>query len=167
MVDHVARVFVSGCINGRPIRFNETGVEVQDEIWDRWVSEGRIVSYCPELAAGFPVPRPPAEIVGGDGRDVIHGDARVLEDNGRDVTDLFTQGADLAVAKAIASGCVAAVLTDGSPTCGTSYVYDGTFEGGTRPGMGVAAHQLRNAGIAVFSEEQLAEADGFLRDRDS
>ena len=57
------KILVSGCLNGRPIRFNETNVEVASTIWDRWEAEGRLVSFCPELAAGFPVPRPPAEIV--------------------------------------------------------------------------------------------------------
>ena len=166
MTDQLARVFVSGCINGRPIRFNETGVDIESAIWDRWVSEGRVVSYCPELAAGFAVPRPPAEIVGGEGLDVLRGDARVFEDTGRDVTGLFMQGAELAVAKALKSECVVAVLTDGSPTCGTSYIYDGGFEGGTRPGMGVAAQLLQDAGIPVFSEDRLAEADAFLTSRD-
>jgi pimeloyl-ACP methyl ester carboxylesterase len=60
----VKKILVSGCLNGRPIRFNETNVEVESAIWDRWESEGRLVSFCPELAAGFGVPRPPAEIAG-------------------------------------------------------------------------------------------------------
>lgn len=29
------KVLVSGCLNGRPIRFNETNVEVESAIWDR------------------------------------------------------------------------------------------------------------------------------------
>jgi len=150
-------------MNGRPIRFNATGVDFESEIWDRWRSEGRLVSFCPELAAGFSVPRPPAEVVGGDATDVFNGDARVLEDNGSDVTDLFVRGAELAVARALAQGCAAAVLTDGSPTCGTTYVYDGSFDGGTKPGMGVAAQLLRDNGVAVFSEDQLELADEYLR----
>ena len=59
------KVFVSGCLNGPAIRFNRTSVDVESEIWDRWEAEGRLVSFCAELAVGFPVPRPPAEIVGG------------------------------------------------------------------------------------------------------
>lgn len=154
---------MSGCLNGRPIRFNSTGVDVESAIWDRWADEGRLVHFCPELAVGFPVPRPPAETVGGDGRAVLDGTARVLENNGNDVTDLFIQGAALAVARAVSQGCVAAVLTDGSPTCGTTYVYDGSFGGGTVPGMGVTARLLHDNGIAVFSEDQIALADEYLR----
>lgn len=156
------KILVSGCLNGRPIRFNETNVEVESDIWNRWQAEGRLVSFCPELAAGFPVPRAPAEIVGTTASVVLQRGGVVLEDNGNDVTTMFVAGAELAVERALAAGCVAAVLTDGSPSCGTTYVYDGEFTGGTTPGMGVTAQLLADRGIAVFAETQIEEADQFL-----
>jgi uncharacterized protein YbbK (DUF523 family) len=159
----VKKILVSGCLNGRPIRFNETNVEVESAIWDRWKVEGRLVSFCPELAAGFGVPRPPAEIVGASGSLVLQRRGVVLEDNGTDVTEMFITGAELAVERAIADGCVAAVLTDGSPSCGTTYVYDGGFAGGTTPGMGVTAQLLTDRGFAVFAETQIEQADRYLR----
>jgi uncharacterized protein YbbK (DUF523 family) len=58
-----------------------------------------------------------------------------------------------------------AVLTDGSPSCGSRYIYDGTFSGGTRTGTGVVAQLLLDNGIAVFSEDQLKRADAFLREQ--
>jgi uncharacterized protein YbbK (DUF523 family) len=87
----VRKVLVSASINGPPIRFNQTNVEIESPIWDRWRREGRAVPFCPELAAGFAVPRPPAEIVGGDGAAALHGTATVLEDTGNDVTELFVR----------------------------------------------------------------------------
>lgn len=159
----VARILVSGCLNGPPIRFNQTSVEVRSPIWTSWVSEGRLVPFCAELAAGFQVPRRPAETVGGDGKAVLSGTATVLEDTGRDVTELFTKGAELAVSHALEQGCVAAVLTDGSPSCGSTYVYDGSFGGGTTQGTGVVAQLLIDNGIRVFSEDQLEQADLFIR----
>jgi uncharacterized protein YbbK (DUF523 family) len=159
----VKKILVSGCLNGRPIRFNETNVEVESAIWDRWQVEGRLVSFCPELAAGFGVPRPPAEIVGASASLVLQQRGVVLEDNGTDVTEMFITGAELAVERAIADGCVAAVLTDGSPSCGTTYVYDGGFAGGTTPGMGVTAQLLTDRGFAVFAETQIEQADRYLR----
>ena len=157
------KILVSGCLNGRPIRFNSTNVLVESEIWDRWQSEGRLVAFCPELAAGFPVPRPPAEIVGSTASAVLQGQGRVEEDNGTDVTDLFVAGAKLAVQRALADGCVMAVLTDGSPSCGTTYNYDGSFTGGTVAGMGVTAQHLADQGLRVFPEDQIDEADRYLR----
>ncbi len=159
----MGKILVSGCLNGRPIRFNSTNVSVESEIWDRWESEGRLVAFCPELAAGFPVPRPPAEIVGSTASVVLQGVGRVEEDNGTDVTDMFVDGANLAVERAKAEGCVMAVLTDGSPSCGTTYTYDGTFRGGTVEGMGVTAQLLQDQGLRVFPEDQLEEADRYLR----
>ena len=161
--DGVRRVLVSRCINGPPIRYNQTNVEVRSDIWDRWASEGRLVPFCSELEAGFAVPRPPAEILGGDASAVLMGRASVLEGTGGDVTDLFVQGAELAVAHAIEHGCVVAVLTDGSPSCGSTYTYDGSFTGRTLTGMGVTARLLADRGIPVYSENQLEEADEVLR----
>ncbi len=48
------------------------------------------------------------------------------------------------------------MLTDGSPTCGSQFIYDGTFSG-RKPGSGVAAALLREHGIAVFSDQQLPQ----------
>lgn len=157
------KVLVSGCLNGPAIRFNQTNVEVESPIWDRWAAEGRLVPFCAELSAGFSVPRPPAEILGGDGAAVICGAGTVLEDTGNDVTEMFMEGARNAVAHALELGCVAAVLTDGSPSCGSTYIYDGSFGGGTKKGAGVVAQLLTDNGIRVFSEGELEEADRFIR----
>jgi uncharacterized protein YbbK (DUF523 family) len=157
------RVLVSGCINGPAIRYNRTNVQVVSPIWDRWVQEGRLVPFCGEIAAGFAVPRPPAEIATSDSAGVLSGTGTVLEDTGNDVTDMFVRGAELAVVEALEHGCVAAVLTDGSPSCGSTYQYDGSFQGGTRDGTGVVAQLLIDSGIRVFPETQLELADQFIR----
>ncbi len=156
------RVLVSGCLGGAAIRFDETGVPVDSPIWRRWADEGRLVSICPELAVGFPVPRPPAEIVGGSAADVLDGHGRVREMSGGDVTELFRAAADRALRRAIDAGVALAVLVDGSPTCGSSYVHDGTFSGVTVPGRGVAAEALRRHGIPVFHHHELERAAAAL-----
>ena len=156
-------VLVSGCLNGPPIRYNQTNVVVKSPIWDRWAAEGRLVAFCAELASGMSIPRPPAEILGGDGTSVISGIGTVAEDTGGDVTEQFLHGAQLAVAHAIKNGCVAAVLTDGSPSCGSTYIYDGSFGGGTKGGTGVVARLLIDNGIPIFPESQLEQADRYIR----
>jgi uncharacterized protein YbbK (DUF523 family) len=161
--ESMRRILVSGCLNGPPIRYNQTNVEVVSPIWDRWAAEGRLVPFCAEIAAGFPIPRPPAEIRGGDGANVRSGTGTVFEDTGADVTERFLTGARLAVAQAVKNGCVAAVLTDGSPSCGSTYTYDGSFTGGTINGTGVVAQLLVDNGIRVFPETQLEQADQVLR----
>ncbi len=158
------KVLVSGCLQGRALRYDATGVAVSSPIWDRWVAEGRLVRFCPEVAVGFGVPRPPAEIVGGTAADVLAGAAEVREDGGADVTALFRLAARRAVERAVEAGAVLAVLVDGSPTCGSSVVYDGSFTGRTVPGRGVAAEELLRHGIPVFHQGQLEQAAALLED---
>ena len=158
------KILVSGCLNGPRIRFNETNVPVDSVIWQRWEAEGRLLPACPELMAGFAVPRAPAEMVGATAVEILDGRGRVREDNGSDVTDPFLEGATNAAALAIEHGCGMAVMTDGSPSCGSTYVFDGSFTGGTIPGRGVTAELLERSGIRVFAESQLAEADAYLRE---
>jgi uncharacterized protein YbbK (DUF523 family) len=158
----VLKVLVSGCLGTAAIRFNETSVPVAAPIWSRWSSEGRLVHFCPELAVGFPVPRPAAEIVGGTAADVLDGSASVREVRGRDVTELFRVAARRTLDRAREAGVALAVLVDGSPTCGSSYVYDGSFSGRTVPGRGVAAEELRRHGIPVFHQTELEAAAALL-----
>jgi len=156
------RILISSCLLGQRIRFNGLDAPSDKRILSRWQAEGRLVQYCPELAAGFPVPRPPAETVGGDGRLVLLGQARVFEDTGADVTDQFIKGAEKALDIARKTGVRIAILTDGSPSCGSSYVYDGRFSGETVPGQGVTAALLAQNGVHVFNEDQIEEAETLL-----
>lgn len=76
-------------------------------------------------------------------------------DEGRLVTHCPELAAWLALKAAQSHGCRFAILTDGSPTCGSQNVYDGAFSGVKVPGEGVAAALLRQHGVEVFSEFQL------------
>ena len=51
------------------------------------------------------------------------------------------------------------MLKEGSPSCGSGSIYDGSFKGRKIPGEGVTTALLRQAGIHVFSELELDEAD--------
>lgn len=118
---------------------------------------GRLVIHCPELAAGLPTPRLPAELSDGDGEAALRGEARILESNGNDVTQHYVLAAWLALTTALHNGCRYALLTDGSPTCGSQTRYDGHFSGNRIAGAGVAAALLRQHGIEVFSEKSLPQ----------
>jgi len=93
---------------------------------------------------------------------VLEGRATVIDTAGRDVTPSFVKGADHALAVARAEGVRIAVLKDGSPSCGATYVYDGSFSGRRVLAPGVAVARLRDAGIRVFSEVQIEEASAYL-----
>nr|WP_198924491.1 2-thiouracil desulfurase family protein [Enterobacter kobei] len=68
-------------------------------------------------------------------------------EEGRLVTHCPELAAWLALKTAQSQGCRFAIMTDGSPTCGSQNVYDGASSGVKVPGEGVAAALLRQHGI--------------------
>lgn len=146
-------VLLSACLAGRACRFD--GSDNRDDRVARLIAEGRAVLVCPEEEGGLGTPRPPAEIVGGDGHDVLAGRARVVTKAGVDVTDEYVRGAEIALAKARSSGATQAVLKARSPSCGKGCVYDGTFTRTPSIGDGVTAALLQENGIEVVSDEEL------------
>ena len=150
------KILISACLAGQPVRYNGSAKPLLHDAVDRWRSEGRLVTLCPELAGGFQVPRPPAEIEAGrDGDDVLDGRARVLELSGGDVSAAYIDGARIALDVARENGCRHALLIDGSPSCGSGFVYDGSFSGIRHAGQGVTAALLRRNGIAVYSDREV------------
>lgn len=110
------------------------------------VLSGRAVLVCPEEEGGLGTPRPAAEITGG----------RVFTDEGRDVTAEYLQGSRIAVERASEYDCRVAILKARSPACGCGTVYDGTFTGRIVEGDGVAAAALREAGLDLWTEEDVS-----------
>lgn len=157
-------VLVSACLLGEAVRYNGGDKRSESDILQRWLREGRVVAVCPEVAGGLPVPRPPAEIVdGAGGPSVLAGTVRVVASNAQDVTAEFVKGAQTAAELARAHRIRVAVLKEGSPSCGSSYTYDGTFTGTRVSHPGVTTALLQQAGVHVFSEQQFAEADALLQ----
>jgi uncharacterized protein YbbK (DUF523 family) len=151
-----AKILVSACLLGRPVRYNGSAKTLAHPLLAQWQAEGRVVATCPEVSAGFSIPRPPSEIgEGKTGESVLSGAARVIDINGSDVTDLFIAGAQNALALAKAHGCRFALLIDGSPSCGSGFIYDGSFAGKKHPGTGVTAALLRAHDIEVFSDNEI------------
>ncbi|MFC4076767.1 DUF523 domain-containing protein [Salinithrix halophila] len=142
---------VSGCFAGIHCTYKK-GHNRVGEI-QRLVKEGRALPVCPEQLGGLPTPRPPAEIIGGDGEDVLDGKAKVIDNTGKDVTPEFLAGAREVLDMARSVGATEAILKERSPSCGSCMIYDGTFSGVKKPGLGVTAALLRRHGIRVTSEE--------------
>jgi uncharacterized protein YbbK (DUF523 family) len=86
-----------------------------------------------------------------------------VANDGRDVTQAFEAGGRAAAEQAEIHNVRVAVLKEGSPSCGSSFVYDGTFSGTKLAGEGVTAALFRKLGIAVFSEEELDAAGKYVR----
>lgn len=146
-------VLVSACLAGCACRHD--GSSNPDPEVARLVAEGRAVQICPERDGGLPTPRPPAEIVGGDGHDVLAGRARVKAADGTDVTDTYIKGARRALEVVRSSGATRAILKARSPSCGKGVIYDGTFSHERTEGDGVTTALLTQHGIRVGTEQDI------------
>jgi len=113
-----------------------------------------LIPVCPEQLGGLPTPRENAEIVG-DGYMVLEGRGKVITCSGRDVTSNFVRGAEETLKIVKLYGISSAVLKQGSPSCGSGKIYDGTFSGKLVSGDGVTAALLKRNGVRVLSEEEL------------
>jgi uncharacterized protein YbbK (DUF523 family) len=134
----MVRVLVSACLLGEPVRYDGGCFAIDHPILRRWQAEGRLVPFCPEVAGGLPVPRPPADIAGG----------RVIARGGQDVTAQFEAGARLTLEAAQFNNARIAILKSRSPSCDAA--------------GGWTAALLRRHGIKVVSEYELVEAAAWL-----
>jgi uncharacterized protein YbbK (DUF523 family) len=155
------RILVSACLLGAPVRYNGKDKKTNHPVLQRWIDEGRVVSVCPEVLGGLGTPRPPAEII------QVDGVRRVTTNGGRDVTAEFERGAADALEQATRHGARVAILKEASPSCGSTFVYDGTFTSTPVAADGVTASLLRRHGIRVFSENELAAAAVYVAALDS
>ena len=160
----VEKILVSACLLGEKVRYHGGDAECEHPALDRWRREGRLVAVCPEVAGGLATPRPPAEIVRpGAGGGGVRGLAVVRTRDGMDVTAAYLAGADEALELVERHGIRVAILKDGSPSCGTSFTYDGTFSGARLAAPGVTAAMLAAHGVRLFSEREIDAADAWLR----
>ncbi len=146
------KILISACLLGDAVRYDGNSVPLRNSLLDSWVAEGRLVKVCPEVEGGLSVPRPPAEIR----------QRRVITAAGDDISEAFVAGAYHALELCRQHGIRTAILKERSPSCGSAFVYDGSFSGQLIRGQGVCAALLRQNGIRVFSEDQLEEVAEFL-----
>jgi len=119
-------------------------------------SSVELVVFCPEISSGLPIPRAPAEIIAGNGIDVLVGSSSVVGNDGIDVTEQFVAGAHNTLKLCQQQQIKYAILAEGSPSCGSSKIYDGTFSGNKIDGSGVTSALLESEGIKVFSQHTIA-----------
>lgn len=136
------RYVVSACLAGVFSRYDGSCQELAPVL--ELIRQGRALPVCPEQLGGLPTPRPPCEILAG----------RVLNSEGRDLTEEFRRGAEEGLRLARLFGATRAVLKARSPSCGSGVVYDGTFSGRRVPGDGLFAAALKQAGFEIVDEEE-------------
>ena len=149
------KVLISSCLLGHKVRYDGQHSFIEHPLIKQWKTLNRIVAFCPEVAAGLPIPRPAVEI--------ISQEPSLLADNqGNDYTAEFTRGAELALEKALSLNIQCAILKSKSPSCGRDNIYDGSFSAKLINGDGVTARLLQSKGIKVFNETELTLAEKYL-----
>jgi uncharacterized protein YbbK (DUF523 family) len=144
-------VLVSACLLGEACRYD--GKSKGSSPVMRALEGKEVVPVCPETGAGLGIPRPAVELKGGAGAEVLAGRARAAEvESGKDRTEAFRLGAELALAAARRFGVRVAVLKERSPSCGTQGTH---VDGKVVRGQGVTAALLSQAGLIVVSDEEL------------
>lgn len=157
------KILISACLLGHPVRYDGQAKTANHELLDKWQAEERLMTVCPEIIGGLPTPRPPAEIDHMDGHAVLKQAANVIAEDGENVSEPFILGAQAALALCQKHHIKIAILTANSPSCGSEEIYDGTFSGSKKKGDGVTAAMLKEHGIQVFTQAQIALADECLR----
>ena len=146
-------ILVSACLLGINCKYNGKN-NLNSNILKL---DGNLVPVCPEQLGGLSTPRPPCEIIEGDGHDVLQGNAKVVTENGVDVSSYFIAGAKMTAKIAEITKAETAILKANSPSCGSNSIYDGTFSCKQCPGDGVTAALLKQMGIKVFTEIDFPE----------
>ena len=136
------RILVSACLLGLRCRYDGKSKPCDmEKLKDKY----EFVPFCPEIYGGLPTPRDGAEIKEG----------RVMTKEGRDVTKEYVRGAEEALSLCKYLNIKKALLKEKSPSCGTGWVYDGTFTKKLVPGYGVTAKLLSDNGIKVYGESDI------------
>ncbi len=109
-------VLISACLLGIECRYD--GKSKYNNIVDKLKNIYTLIPICPEQLGGLPTPRPPSEIINGDGLDVLMGKAKVVNLEGKNVTNEFLKGAITAVKIAQLLDIKKCFLKAKSPSCG-------------------------------------------------
>ena len=132
------RIAVSACLLGENCKYNG-GNNYSEKLVD-YIKGNDVLSVCPEVMGGLPVPRESEEIVNGvvshkdgtsDDKEVRKGAKKALEIVKEENVDLV-------------------ILQSRSPSCGVNSIYDGSFSGKLISGKGVFADLLQKNGIKVM-----------------
>lgn len=138
-------ILVSACLVGENCRYD--GGNCANDKVRSFLAGQDYLPLCPEVLGGLPTPRQPAEIRGN----------QVVDADGLDRSAAFRTGAEAVLALCQQHQIKLALLKEGSPSCGGSRVYDGSFSGRRIAGQGVTAALLRAHGIQVIGENDLPE----------
>lgn len=144
-------ILVSACLLGIDCKYN--GLNNKNENVLKYLEGKEYIIACPEQLGGLTTPRNPSEIIKVGENEID--EYKLLSNEGKDVSKNFVKGAKETLKIAKIFNCTEAILKEGSPSCGSSFIYDGSFTGKKISGQGVTTHLLRKNNIKVISENQV------------
>jgi len=153
----MTKILVSACLLGCKVRYDGKDLAQSGSDFNQVIDSNEIIPFCPEVSGGLPIPRIAAEIKDGTGFDVLANKSRIVGKDGSDLTEPFIEGAKLALELCQSEGVQQAILAEASPSCGSSYIYNGQFEGKKIAGQGVTCANLQKHGIKVVSQHQVLQ----------
>lgn len=137
------KVLVSACLLGVNCKYN--GGNNRSQAVEEFIKGHEVIPVCPEVMGGLSTPRLPSEISNGI----------VTDRSGKNVDSEFRKGALAALEIAVKEQVDLAVLQSRSPSCGSDWIYDGTFSGTLITGNGIFVQMLKEAGIPVIDAASL------------
>jgi len=150
------KILVSSCLLGHKVRYDGKHSASGDQLIQQWSDRGMIVPFCPEVAAGLPIPRPAVEIISQQ-------PLQLQDSQATDYTQAFIKGAKMALQLAQRHNIDCVLLKSKSPSCGRDLIYDGKFQQQLVSGHGVTVKLLMQHQIKVFTELELPEMAEHLR----
>ena len=136
------RLLVSACLIGVPCGSDGSAYGAPFAHTARLLAQPNVESvvFCPEELA-FGTPRAVPDIHGGDGFDVLDGQARVVSASGEDWTEPMLRAAEAMLRLAQREAVHLALLMDISAACGSQVIYLGARSQGIhQQGPGVCSH---------------------------
>lgn len=149
-------IIVSACLLGENCKYNGKNNKNQKII--DYLKDKEYVTVCPEQLGGLSTPRDPSEIITdnkNDGKAVLSRNTKILSNKGIDVSENFIMGAIKTLQIAKENNATSAILKESSPSCGYTYIYDGTFSGKKINGMGVTASLLYKNNIEIIDVDKI------------
>lgn len=150
--EHI-KIGISACMYNCHYRYNAKG-------WDQLSFLGRDrASYvwypvCPEVNAGFGVPREAIKITGASGTEVWQGKAKIMSSSGKDLSQRLMQSCEQIMKQLKDAGVNVFIYMEGSPSCG---VYRTTLKNkrlGKPPG--VFGDMLLREGLFLIPAQDLS-----------
>lgn len=140
-------ILVSDCLLGSRVRYDGNHCSVGKSKIQLLKDNFNLIAICPEVMAGMSIPREPIEIK----------NSKIITQDQIDITSSFDK-VFIYMEKLLKEKDIkTAVLKNFSPSCGSTFIYDGSFSGVKIPGNGIITSYLKMLDVEIFNEDSLDE----------